>query len=747
VEALKSAATELEHGEMRHLAGYLGQLTATQDPALSAERLRQLGVLMGVADAPSGDRLYVARVLAGVYWAEKRLDAAIDLLASAFTEGRAQTDPRAQAELQATLDLRITWTAERGMFQQAEALVENAQKAAGSTVEREQWSVRLAALWAQGLAKGGAFRIGRGQALYREALTRVEAAWGALPTLGEQFHQSHAALARAANERREGGDVAAERVRFAKERLPALLKGYPNQVTERVEFEAGVLDKLAGPRASLVCVLDRMDVEPSWYARLDQDIWTQTEWALAEQRGRRAPGGRSTAPAREGRAHRPCGARAARWPPSASGNNHFWAAVCGHARGAAQQKPRRRQRQQACAHHLVMGALRGHRRPDGRRRARPPNARRAPGAALAAAGPALQPHSYVDRLLKVTPENLALHKQRASAFMGLGRPADAEAALRGGLEHAAGAKPPDAGLLGDVGQAAEEMGLHAPAAAWLRDALTKAEQAGGWRHRWMDWRRHLALALAGLDRIDDAVEVAAVIAVGDRSPQRGTIGPIDDGDMPEAVLLRAKDLVGYATRFEAQVAKTGAEVPVIRKALARVFRQRNDAANAIRHLEALRAVVPDDVVVLRALVELYDASAKPDEARLALDALVAFDPGNAGAWEDLGRRLAKTGDAEGAERAFTNAVEMRPLEPDGYRLLARLAVEAKTPARAAAHWHNVTRVRPLEPEGRLEEAKAWIAAGEPAQARAPLGEILAGTWEERFGPTKEEAGRLLKDLR
>jgi predicted Zn-dependent protease len=554
-------------------------------------------------------------------------------------------------------------------------------------------------------------------------------------------------------------DVGADRVRFAKERLPAFYVGWPSDVTQRVETEAGALERLASARESLVFTLDRMDAEPAWYARLDQDAWSQMEWALVQRRAKAEPlgavGPRLLARVKARLTERVLSENHNVVGFWAANNQHAWKAVfpdlLAAALAASEQRPGAPGVQLACAHHLrVMGYAReaigvlvaadqrGHLHEQGRAVLLDMHlvAQQYP-AALA----------LVDRLLKDKPENLTWHKRRARALMGLGRPADAEAALRGGLELAAQGKPPSPALVGDVGSTASDMGLATAAVRWLRDALTRAEQAGSDRHQWTGWRRHLALGLASLDRIDEAVEVASILAVGDRSPHRKDLGTIDDGDMPEGVLLRAKDLPAYVARFEAEVAKTGADVPVLRKALARVFFQRKDTARAVRQLEALREVVPDDTTVLRWLVSLYDASGRADDARAALDALLRNDPGDVPSWEDLGRRLAKAGLAEEAERAFTNAVEMRPLEPDGHRLLARIALEAKQPAEAATHWHNVSRVRPLEPEGRLGEAGAWIQAGQPAKARPLLEQVVAGTWEERFGDVKAEAARMLGSLK
>jgi tetratricopeptide (TPR) repeat protein len=758
--ALKAAATPTRvPEEIRPLAAYLAQLRPHDAPALSAERTRWLRALREAADVPSGDRLWVARHLAEALWNDGRQDDALDVLAQATAEAVASADPRAQEGVDEAVEQRVGWLVTRGAFAEAERVVLEAGRQAASTAARERWTARLATLWGEGLARGGAFAIGRGEALYTAAQQAIEAAWRARPAEGEAFHHAHVALSDAAREAKLGLDVGADRVRFAKERLPAFYVGWPHQVTELVETEAQALERLASARASLRFALDRMDAEPVQLARLGADAWSQMEWALVQRRPKAEPLG-DLGPRLLARVKASLAERVLSESQQVSGfwsthNQHAWRSVfpelLAAALAASEQRPSASGVQLACAHHLrVMGYARealgvlesadkrGHLNEHGRTLLLDMFlvAQRY-DAALALA----------DRLLAERPEHLTWHKRRARAFTGLKRPADAEAALRTGLERAATTKPPAPALVGDVGSTAADMGLAEPAVTWLEDALTRAEQAGTDRHLWAGWRRHLARALASLDRIDEAVDVASILAVGDRRPHRRELDKIDDEDLPEGVLLRAKDLPAYVARFEAQVAKTGADVPVLRRALARVFVARKDPARALQQLEALREVVPDDTTVLRWLVTLYDAQGRRDEARQALDARLVLEPGDVAGWEDLGRRLTAAGQPEEAERAFTNAIELRPLEPDGHRLMARLALEAQQPAAAAEHWHQVTRVRPLEPEGRLAEAAAWIQAGQPGKARPLLEQVVAGTWEERFGDVKAEAGKLLGTLR
>ncbi|MFM8979123.1 MAG: hypothetical protein ACKOSS_01475 [Planctomycetia bacterium] len=738
------------------LAGWLAGLRPGEAPALQEARDAALQRLVAAADVASGGQLAVARALAGVQWAEKRTDAALDTLAAALARaGSAPAGEAVQAQQAEARRQRVRWLAELGRHAQAEQEAEEGLARSASQAERERWRTALPGLWAHALARGGSTSLGQGVALYRAALERTEALWRALPVRTREWHALHMALSEAAVKGKVQAPVGAERLSFARERLPGLLAGWPGEVTDLVEAEASCLERVASPRDALGWMLERMDAEPSFFGRVGEDLWGEAEGEIAQRRAKAGALG-ALEPRLLSRARRVLEARVRAENGRVSrlwSADHEW---CWRERlddlqaavlAGAEQAPGNPGVQRVATRHLramrrlppaialLEGALqRGALPLEGQRELLGllvEDARHAPALAL------------VERLLAATPEAGDLHVLRATVLVRLGRSGEAEAALRAGLEHAARDAKPTAGLLGTWGLWAAQAGQQALAVEWLQAALVADAPVGRERGAWPAWRRALAVALAAQGRVDEAVDVAALVALSERRPVQPDLAVLDAEALPEAVLLKAPDLAAYAARLEQRVASTGADVPVVRKALARVFLARKDSVRALQQLEALREVVPDDTAVLRALVTLYDGAGRPREALATLDALAVLSPGDATTWEALGRRLAAQGDADGATRALTQPVELRPLEPEGHRLLARLATERGQPAEAAGHWNAVTRVRPLEPEGRLEAARAWLAAGEPGRARPLLEDLLAGTWEERFGDVKGEAGRLL----
>lgn len=756
--ALRSAAGPLDAGELRPLAAFLASLPFPPQGEIADARMRLLESLAADAEVASGDRLVAERAVAQVLWGAARHDEALDRLAAGYAAAEATHDPRAQPELDATLDVWIEWLAVRERFGEAATLLSRRRSEGPSLAAREQAEVRLYRLWARALAKGATLRLGRGEALYREAAQRVEAAWMRTPHLGAALHGAHMELGRATRDGRVLGDPGAERVRFAAERLPALLRGQPGAIANVVENEAALLAELAGPRAAIRHLLERAAAEPRFYARLNQDVWAQNLWNLAQWRTKGEPLGTLEAPLLayvlehlSAQLESDATGGAPFWQ---SGNQHFWSAHVGDfaaaVLAAAEKAPASPARQRTCAQALqglglpaeaigLLQAALG-------RGAIDRSGRDLLLSLLLAASRYAEALTQADALLAETPESLDLHLRKARALSGLARNDEAVATLAQGLERLPGPKPAPFEQVARVAGSASQWGLHAAAVAWFEDVFRRAGNAPsqrGWR---AGWRAAMARSLAAVGRVDEAVDAATAAVVGTNEVPR-----LDDrGDKPGGtlgrMLLEIPDFGAYVERYEARVAKDGVDAPLLRKALALVARRRGDRAGALHHLEALRTLAPADTAVLRALSAAYLEAGDENRSREALEALLVVDPGDAAAWADLGRRLAKAGRAADAERANTGAIEARPLEPEGHRLLAGVRRDQGRHGEAALRWAEVTRLRPLEPEARLEEAKAWIAAGEPAKARRPLEEVLGGTWEARFATAKDDAARLLGTL-
>ena len=285
------------------------------------------------------------------------------------------------------------------------------------------------------------------------------------------------------------------------------------------------------------------------------------------------------------------------------------------------------------------------------------------------------------------------------------------------------------------------------AATWIENALQMRREAGGGAGpdaTLSEWYQILARARSLLGETDAAVQAAsaAVVAWGRTNDQQSqALVTLKE------VLAQAKDLDAWVVRYDAEVATSGVDAPVLRKALGALFLERGRNAPAAVQLRAARELDPLDAETHGMLVRALDASGDAAGALEALLASVRMAPKNLDAYPDLAQRFFRAGDAAQAERAKTSLVEAVPSEPDGYRALAKIREANGKWALAARLWGRVTDVRPKEPEGWLELGRTETEAGDKVAARAALQHVLDGTWDERFGDVKAEAAKRLERTR
>ncbi len=81
------------------------------------------------------------------------------------------------------------------------------------------------------------------------------------------------------------------------------------------------------------------------------------------------------------------------------------------------------------------------------------------------------------------------------------------------------------------------------------------------------------------------------------------------------------------------------------------------------HLRAALRHAPDDALLMNALAGALTETGPMDEAVALFERVVALQPGNGGAWSNLGKALAAVGQFDEAAAAFTRAVALLPGHP------------------------------------------------------------------------------------
>jgi hypothetical protein len=144
------------------------------------------------------------------------------------------------------------------------------------------------------------------------------------------------------------------------------------------------------------------------------------------------------------------------------------------------------------------------------------------------------------------------------------------------------------------------------------------------------------------------------------------------------------------------------------------------AARAVR-LEQIDALPGGDAQPLALLFEracLLDSLGRNEDARRAFLAVLARDSGHAGALNELGRLLDRTGYHIAARTVFGRAVDLHPDDPTGQGNLASSLLDAGDAVTARRHYEIAARLEPDNLEAHRCLAILDLREGDPAGAAA-----------------------------
>jgi len=241
---------------------------------------------------------------------------------------------------------------------------------------------------------------------------------------------------------------------------------------------------------------------------------------------------------------------------------------------------------------------------------------------------------------------------------------------------------------------------------------------------------YLSQAYCGWKKTPEAVAAAcgAIISWGPREDQRKVAL-----NSLEGVLRNAPDLDAYVVHLDKQLAETELDNEIVRKALGKIFLEKNEFHRAIEQLEAACELQPNDTETHQQLVACYDKLGDQPGAMQRLLESVQLSRRNIQLYKDLGERYKKSELPEQAERAFTSIVEALPNESVGHTMLAEIRQQQDRWPDAIEHWRQVARIRELEPTGLLKLAEAQMHQRDWDDVRETIKRLRARAWPERFG--------------
>lgn len=754
--ALKRAfKREWSSGEPRLMANLLASLGRITQKPLADEQVRQLEALHDGAERGSIDRLHIGHALARAYWDYSRRDEAIDLLEAALAEYETARDGVLPTDANGPLDTFIGYLESRGYFARGEKVL---MAQLQHPVHRQQthWlERRLYQLYNSALRNGGDTSLGSGQTLYRAATSQLV---GDLDT-DDHNHRYNLVnqlcnIYRTAKDKKMAGVVDDLR-QFAFKRLPDVLGMQTNNYQSIVNQVAHTLRDLAGPRDGLELLIERIEDEPPWFRLNREDGWSRHSYQLA--RWRRDVGNklgdleprllkivirelkwdlRSQQSRNRNMYHKRNG-------------SYYWSEKTGDFAQAAEEVYEERKGSGAAvkyiAEYFYWGVARHSRAIEVLLAAHEKRILDEGGQStmvdfmrrqhrFAETIPILEP------LVELRLENMRYRVWLMNAYFHVGRQNDLLALLKQTDEffHQEGRwqESPMAALA----HSCLENHLYDQSVAYYEEVINLHQRTqprrGIGNGTLSSYYWNLSQAYSGLQKTPEAVDAAcgAIVSWGPRHDQRSHAL-----SSQESVLRSAPDLEDYIAHLDKQAAETGAENPIVRKALGKVYFDKREYAKAIPQLKLACELQPNDTETHQKLVACYDHL---DDTKAAINQLlesIRLSRRDIALYKDLTLRYDRLGQPQDAERALTSLVEALPNESEGHAALAEIRQHQDRWSDAVIHWQQVARIRSLEPTGLLKLAIAQIHEKQWDEAAQNVRKLRSRKWPQRFGDVDSKA--------
>ncbi len=732
-------------GEPQQMAAFLADLGKISQPALAAEQIRLLELMVQQAEPGADAALRVKASLASAEWSYERFDRAINLLTAACEEYRASSGDKVTS---GALDLWfriVEWHAHRGQFIAAERTLDHLQSHVANATLTQRVIHRRYGLYATALRADGLTSLGRGGTLYRAAIAASRADAEKLPDLNFLIELANQTIYifQAAHETKISS-AAPNLVTYANNDFTKILLRQVNGYDNSVDRMASAIHYVAGPKAGIAFLLDRADNEPVWVRYQGNNTWDRLSYRIAEWRSQIKVLGDLEPRLLKfviAELKRDLASRSSRNRYIYSQqNSYFWSEKEDAFATAAADVLKEHFANSHTVMFIAEYFYHGLRRYD-----------RALEILLDAHGRKLLDDGQQVRLVHLLherqrysesipileglvarwPLNLTyrcnlmrayFHSQRHEALVKLHQETH-------DLFHKDNRWVE--GTMTELGNACLDCELFEPAAKYLQEAIAAHNKATNGRsigdNTLSNQYQSLARTLAGLKNTKGAVDAAssAIICwpkqVNERENALQTL---------RNVMHFAPDLRDYVKQLDKETKDQ--DRPIVRKALAQVFHSKGLIGEAITQYRAAVLLSPNDAELHAKLIECLDAQDdKAGALAQSFDSL-EFNRRNFELWQKLAQRLDALSDATEAERARTSLAEVAPGETEGITLLAQERETQKRWEEALEQWQQVAQLRKLEPIGLLNMARVQLQLEQKEAAAETVKQIEARTWPQHF---------------
>ena len=764
--ALAALKRAFEHewleGEQRLMADYLAGLGAISSSPLAHEQLRQMQALFDWQARGTYVRLHVGHRLAEAMRAYYRTTEAIDLLQAALREFQEAHDGRLPVSANNALATLISFLNSQRHFVRAEKIL-NEQLLHPVYGQQRLWLVqRLYDVYLDALRNDGEVSLGSGKTLYK-AFERT--LLKALETT-DQNHRYNlvnqlCGLYRTAYEKKLSG-VGEDLVRFATNIIPEVLTRQTSNYPSLVNQVAATVHDVAGVRAGLAFLIERIEHEPRWFRFTNQDGWSQFAYTLdswrIELRDLEDLDGRllKIVLAELRRDLETQQARTRLMYFTYGPDHRFWKEKTDDFARTAEEVYSRLKESgtavQYIAEYLFNGLGRRGRAIEmlfiaNREKILDEAGRSKLVGFLNVENRFGESIALLEPLIEEHPENLNYRVWLMHAYFRTNRKVELAAQLKQTDEHFHKTGQWNEIVLAALAGSCLQNELYDECVTYSQELIRRHAQSQPNRGIGNDTLStcyaNMALAYAGLKQTAKAVDAAcgAIVSWGPRHANRtGAIEAL------KSVLRKSADLTAYAAELDRETASDNEDRPIVRKALGQVLLERGEYPRAIAQLERALAMEPNDVETHQALLACYDKSHNRERAIGQILQTLDVTKHDMALYQNLAERYVAAERPHDAERAYTSIVEALPSESESHALLAEIREKQHRWPEAIIQWEQVARIRELEPTGLIRLAAAQIHEGQWDAARATLRKIDTTTWPPRFNDALRQAREMQKQF-
>lgn len=756
----RSFDREWAKGERRLMADLLAGLGKITSAELGREQLRQLRELYACRTDPIEDRLAIAASYAQTLWAYDKQDEAINALEAALNDYRASSGWPLQSTANNVFNQFIGYLEARSRFDLGELqLLAELKRPANE--QQEYWlNRRLMQLYVRTLSAKGSVSLGTGETLYRALYAKmVKELEKGDRNYRSQMVSSICSLFRTA---KVVGIEPVDLRAFAFEVFPVPLEKEPDQNNYHnwVSEVANTLHNLLGPLTALEFLVERLEKEPE-SLRLAQynSGWQQHAYRLGEWRTEAKPTGGLEArllalvlkELRRDLTQR----RELNRIIYNRHNSYFWQEKAGDFKAAAEDVWRENRTSGPAVLHIAQYLWYGL---DERNRATEMLLDAHGNGRLNESGQAVLVNylHYLERylesvpillgLIRAQPDQVGYRTQLMTAYFKTNNDKALRKTLADADKHFHEGNLWQEGNLAPLAYACLQTQLHPEAVKYFDELIPlhkrnyPRQTADGTLSSYYGQLAEAHIALGHTVEAVDAASGAIVAWGGNQNNRQNAINSLKN------VLSAAKDLAAYAAYLDKQSAESGAENPIVRKAIGQVYLDRRNFKEAIRQLELAIEVQPNDRETHVMLIQAYEMAGDKEGVIKRLLASVELSRRDINLYRDLADRYKGVGNTEQSERAYLSIVEMQPNESESHAMLAAIRERQGRWDEAIHHWRQVIRVRTTEPTGYQKLAEAQIHRQQWKDALETVNILIKRDWPARFGNVQDETQDMLNRI-